>query len=156
MEKCKDHINNGSYQLLKKDPTGNIKAKTLKQLKALKDNLLFIDNKLCYHLKPTDLPAHTFYGQPNIHKPGLLIYPNVSCSGSLLCNLNKYIANILKAYVKNESNNTNNSSTFFQQHHKCSHSNLENFFHHINNPHQNIKSTMEEESNGELAFLDIY
>ena len=29
-----------------------------------------------------------------------------------------------------------------------------NFFHHINNLHQNIKFTMEEESNGELAFLD--
>ena len=31
---------------------------------------------------------------------------------------------------------------------------LENFFHHINNLHQNIEFTMEEESNGELAFLD--
>ena len=31
---------------------------------------------------------------------------------------------------------------------------LENFFHHINNPHQNIKFTMEEESNREIAFLD--
>ena len=31
---------------------------------------------------------------------------------------------------------------------------LENFFHHINKLHQNIKFTMEEESNGELAFLD--
>ena len=31
---------------------------------------------------------------------------------------------------------------------------LENFFHHIKNLHQNIKITMEEESNGELAFLD--
>ena len=31
---------------------------------------------------------------------------------------------------------------------------LENFFHHINNLHQNIKFTMEEGSNGELAFLD--
>ena len=30
---------------------------------------------------------------------------------------------------------------------------LENIFHHINNLHQNIKFTMEEESNGELAFL---
>ena len=28
------------------------------------------------------------------------------------------------------------------------------FFHHINNLHQNIKFTMEEESNRELAFLD--
>ena len=31
---------------------------------------------------------------------------------------------------------------------------LGNFFHHINNLHQNIKFTMEEESNGELAFID--
>ena len=29
------------------------------------------------------------------------------------------------------------------------HTHLENFFHHINNLHQNIKFTMEEESNGE-------
>ena len=38
-----DHINNGTNQLLKKDPTTKIKAKILKQLKALKDNK-FIDN----------------------------------------------------------------------------------------------------------------
>ena len=31
---------------------------------------------------------------------------------------------------------------------------LENFFHHINNFHQNIRFTMEVESNGELAFFD--
>ena len=34
---------------------------------------------------------------------------------------------------------------------KCTH--LENFFHHINNLHQNIKFTMEEETNWQLAFL---
>ena len=32
---------------------------------------------------------------------------------------------------------------------------LENFFQHIKNLHQNIKFTLERESNGELAFLDI-
>ena len=32
---------------------------------------------------------------------------------------------------------------------------LENFFHHINSLHQNIKFPMEEESHGQLAFLDI-
>ena len=31
---------------------------------------------------------------------------------------------------------------------------LENIFHHINNLHQNIKFTMEEESNAKLAFLE--
>ena len=36
LEKCKDHINNGRYQLLKKDPTTKIKTNTLKQLKVLK------------------------------------------------------------------------------------------------------------------------
>ena len=35
---------------------------------------------------------------------------------------------------------------------KCTH--LENVFHHINNLHQNIKLTMEEETNAELTFLD--
>ena len=35
---------------------------------------------------------------------------------------------------------------------KCSH--LKNFFHRINNLHQNINFNMEAESIGELAFLD--
>ena len=38
-----DCINNGPYQLLKKDRTTKIKAKTLKQLKALKDSSLTIN-----------------------------------------------------------------------------------------------------------------
>ena len=109
LEKCMDHINNGPYQLLKKDPTTKIKAKTLKQLKVLKDNE-FIE--LYYYLKPTDSPAPRFYGQPKIHKPGVPIRPIVSYSGSTLCNLNKDIANILKAYVKHEDNNAKNSVTF--------------------------------------------
>ena len=81
LEKCMDHINNGPYQLLKKDPTTKIKTKTLKQLKVLKDNE-FIDNKLYYYLKPTDSPAPRFYGQPKIHKPGVPIRPIASYSGS--------------------------------------------------------------------------
>ena len=35
---------------------------------------------------------------------------------------------------------------------KCTH--FENFFHHVNNLHQNIKFIVEEKSNGKLAFLD--
>ena len=91
-----DHINNGPYQLLKKDATAKIKTKTLKQLKVLKD-IEFIENKLYYYLKPTDSPAPRFYGQPKIHNPGVPIRPIVSYSGSPMYHLNKYIANILKA-----------------------------------------------------------
>ena len=73
---------------------------------------MFNDNKLFYYLKPTASPAPRFYGQPKIHKPGVHIHPIVSYSGSPLYNLNKYIANILKAYVKHENNNAKNSATF--------------------------------------------
>ena len=82
----------------------------MKQLKVLKVNN-FIDNKLYYYLKPTDLPAPRFHGQPKIHKPGVSICSIASCSGSPLYNL-KYIANILKAYVQDENNNAKNSTTF--------------------------------------------
>ena len=96
-EKCMDHINNGPYQLLKKDPTTKIKTKTLKQLKVINENQI-INNKLYYYLKPTDSSASRLYGQPKIQKPEVPIRPIVSHSGSPLQNLKKYIANILKAY----------------------------------------------------------
>ena len=80
-------------------------------LKVLKDNE-FIDNKLYYYLKLTDSPAPRFYCQPKIHKPRVPIRPIFSYSGSPLYNLNKYIANILKAYVPDENRNAKNSTTF--------------------------------------------
>ena len=83
---------------------------TFKQLKVLKDNE-FIDKKLYYYLK--DSPAPRFHGQPKIHKPGVPICPIVSCSGSPLYNLNKYIAIVLKIYIKHENNNAKNSTTFY-------------------------------------------
>ena len=87
LEKCMDHINNGPYQLLKKDPTTKIKTKTLKQLKVLKDNK-FIDNKLYYYRKHTDSPAPRFNGQTKIHKLGVPIRPIVSYSDSPLYKTN--------------------------------------------------------------------
>ena len=74
LEKCMDHINNGPYQLLKKDRATKIKTKALKQSKILRDNE-FIDHKLYYYLKPTDSHAPRFYSQPNIHMPGVPIRP---------------------------------------------------------------------------------
>ena len=67
-----DHINNSPYQLLKKDPTIKIKAKTLKGLKVLKDSESIID-KLYYYLKLIYSSTPRYYGQPKIHKPGVPI-----------------------------------------------------------------------------------
>ena len=106
LEKCMDHINNAPYQLLNKDTTTKIKAKTSKQSKVIKDNE-FIDNKI-YYLKSTDSPVPRFYGQPKINKLGVPVRPIVLYSGSLLYNLNKNIANGLK----DENNNAKNSITF--------------------------------------------
>ena len=61
-----EHISNGRYQLLKKDPTTKIKAKTFKKLKVLKGSK-FIDNKSYYYLKPTYSPAPRCCGQPKIN-----------------------------------------------------------------------------------------
>ena len=58
------------------------------------------------------LPAPRRYGQPKIHNPGVPILPIVLYSDSPLYNLNKYIPNILKAYVKDEKNNAKNSTMF--------------------------------------------
>ena len=58
------------------------------------------------------MPVPRIYGQPKIYKPVVSMYPIVSYSGSPLYDLKKYIANILKAHVKNENNNTKNSTMF--------------------------------------------
>ena len=73
---------------------------------------MIIDNKLYNYLKHTDSPAPRIYGQLKIHKPGVPIRPIVAYSGSPLYNLNKYIANILKAYFQDENNKDKNSATF--------------------------------------------
>ena len=67
LEKYMNHLNNGPYQLLIKDPTTKIKTKTLEKLNIFKHNE-FIENNLYYYLKPTDLLAIRFYGQPKPHK----------------------------------------------------------------------------------------
>ena len=58
------------------------------------------------------MPAPRFYGQPKIHKPGVPIRPIVSYSSFLLYNVHKYVASILKAYVKDEDTKARNFNTF--------------------------------------------
>ena len=47
-----------------------------------------------------------------IHKPGVPVCRIVSYSGSVLYSLKKYIAHILKAYVKDVNDNPKNSNMF--------------------------------------------
>ena len=78
--------------------TNKIKAKALKQLKAMKDNKFI--GKLYNHVKPTDFPVPRCYGQSKTYKPRVPISPILSYRWSPLYSRNKYIANILKALVK--------------------------------------------------------
>ena len=83
----------------------------MKQLKVLNENE-FIDNKLYFYLKPTDLPVPRFHVN---QKYTMQEFLNVLFFHIVekLYGLDKYIAKILKAYVKEENNNAKNSITFF-------------------------------------------
>ena len=111
IEKCNDHIDNGPYQCLNKDPTKSIKKKCLDKLQSLKKNN-HLDQTLYNRLKPTDSPAPQFYGLPKIHKPDVPIRPIVSYTGTPLYNLSKYISNILKTYINNDDRHSKNSKVF--------------------------------------------
>ena len=77
-----DHISNGPYQLIKEDPTINIKTITFKQSKVLKGNE-FIDSKLYYYLIPADssepYTSHEFLYVLLFHlvAPGCTILTNI-------------------------------------------------------------------------------
>ena len=57
-----------------------------------------INNYIIY-LKLTDSPASRLYDLLNIHKDRVLTHPVASYVSSLWNNLNKYIADIMKANI---------------------------------------------------------
>lgn len=109
--KCNQHIDNGPYKYLKKDPTECIKREARTKLQKLKEREI-IDQSLYFKLKPTDSPAPRFYGLPKIHKPDIPIRPIVSYVGTPLYKLSKYIASILQHYTKSGNNHSKNSKEF--------------------------------------------
>ena len=111
IKKCYEHINNGPYKLLKRDPTEIIKRETRSILLALNKEG-FIPDMLYYRLRPSDTPPPRFYGLPKVHKQGIPIRPIVSCTGTPLYNLSKHIASILSNYTK--SDHCKNSQEFSQ------------------------------------------
>lgn len=108
-QKCLDHIENGPYKILKRDPSRGIKESIRKKLQSLKDNC-HIDDKLYFKLKPTDAPMPRFYGLPKIHKDNIPIRPIVSYSGTPLYRLSNHVADILKTYTS--SDHCKNSKEF--------------------------------------------
>lgn len=97
VQKYVDHISNDLYQLL---PSSRMKAKTLEELKALKENkfsdsFIFIWN-----------PLPRLYDQLKMHKS------IASYSGSSLYNVNKYMLTLKMKRVKDENNYVKNSTTF--------------------------------------------
>ena len=109
--KCYEHVDNGPYKYLKRDPTESIKRECLEKLKDLKDRNI-IDQTQYFRLKPTDSPAPRFYGLPKIHKQGTPIRPIVSYTGTPLYNISKYVANILSTYVNKDGRHSENLKVF--------------------------------------------
>ena len=98
INKCQDHLNNGPYTKIPKDPTESVKKKATQKLSLLKDAGK-IDQQPYFKLKPTDSQAPRFYGLPKIHKPAAPIRPIVSYTNSPLYQLSRYIVDILRPYT---------------------------------------------------------
>ena len=115
--KCMVYLNNGPYQLYKTVLTSKVKAKALKYLETREQ--IITDNQLYYYLKSVELLAPKFHSQPKNkdktkqkNKPKVPLCLIISYTGSLLYNINKNKANILKAYIKDENDKVNNFTMF--------------------------------------------
>ena len=113
INKCQDHLNNGPYTKIQKDPTESVKKEARQKLSLLKDSGK-IDQQLYFKLKPTDSQAPRLYGLPKIHKPAVPIRPIVSYTNSPLYQLSRDIADILRPYTKLNQQHCKNSNDFSQ------------------------------------------
>ena len=110
IRKCNEHLENGPYIKIKKDPTSSVVSQIIK-LSVLRDNKL-IDQQQYLKLKPKGSQPPRFYGLPKIHKDRIPVHPIVSYTGTPLYEVPKYIAEILKPYGKQKEQHTNNSKSF--------------------------------------------
>ena len=72
----------GTYKVLKSDPTSRIKSKLISLLKKIKTEG-GIDDTQYKKMYPTGAVPPTFYGLPKIHKRGIPLRPIVSSRGSI-------------------------------------------------------------------------
>ena len=108
---CNEHLENGPYIKIKKDATSSVVSQITRKVSVLRDNKL-IHQQQHLKLKPTGSQPPRFYGLPKIHKDEIPVCPIVSCTGTPLYEVSKYIAEILKPYGKQKEQHTNNSESF--------------------------------------------
>ena len=111
IRKCNEHLENGLYIKIKKDPTNSVVSQITRKLSVLRDNEL-IEQQQYIKLKPTGSQPPRFYGLPKIHKDGIPVRPIVSYTETPLCEVSKYIAEMLKPRGKQKEQHTNNSKSF--------------------------------------------
>ena len=89
-----EHLNSGTYSLLKKNPTESLSRKLDAVLKKLlkedKISKRFYDNSRVLHPR-----APQIYGLPKVHKPGNPIRPIVSFYDTPLSALHKQLSEVL-------------------------------------------------------------
>ena len=94
-QKMEEHLNSGTYSLLKKNPTESLSRKLDAVLKKLlkedKISKSFNDNSRVLHPR-----APQIYGLPKIHKPGNPIRPIVSFYNTPLSALHRKLSEVLK------------------------------------------------------------
>ena len=111
IRKCNEHLENGPYIKIKKDPPGSVVSQITRKLSVLRDNKS-IDQQHYLKLKPTGSQPTPFYGVPKIHKDEIPVCLIVSYTGTPLYEVSKHIAEILKPYGKQKEQHTNNSKSF--------------------------------------------
>ena len=108
-DKVNDTLKDGTYCLLKKNPTTKLERTINKRLKA-PEKKGEIDDRLRKKITPQHSYRAQLYGLPKIHKPGVPLCPIVSSIGSATYNLAKELTRIptpLKgssdSYIKNSA-----------------------------------------------------
>ena len=109
--KLEDHISNGRYSKVKKDPTMKTERKLSQILIKNQDHFAPKTNRQLSQ-RYTKLPH--IYGLPKIHKDGIPQRPIVSCQGSVCHPLSRFLVDIIDPLIGKSPSYVRNSSHFVE------------------------------------------
>ena len=104
----------GTYKVLPKDATSQLKSKLTSLLKDIKQTGGLSTHKY-KELYPTSAVPPKFYDLPKIHKTGTHLRPIVSSRGSITYGVAKELAHILKPLGGQSPHHLKNTQHFIQQ-----------------------------------------